>query len=34
LGSYEAPAGIEATDLASIGDSGGITGSFIGSFHQ
>jgi hypothetical protein len=32
LGSKEASGGIEATDLASIGDTGGITGSFISSF--
>jgi hypothetical protein len=29
LGSWEVPGGIDATDLASIGETGGITGSFI-----
>ena len=31
MGSYDAPGGIEGTDLASIGETGGITGSCIGS---
>ena len=31
FGSYDAPFGIEATDLASIGETGGITGRSIDS---
>jgi hypothetical protein len=30
LGSWDAPGGIDATDLDSIGETGGMTGSFIG----
>jgi hypothetical protein len=32
LGSYEAPGGIDGTDLANIGETGGMTGSFTRSF--
>ena len=32
FGSYEAPGGIVATDLASMGATGGITGSFTAPF--
>jgi hypothetical protein len=30
FGSYDAPGGIAATDFDSIGETGGMTGSFIG----
>ncbi len=32
FGSYDAPGGIVLTDLASIGATGGMTGSCIGPF--
>lgn len=32
LGSYGAYAGFDRTDLDSIGETGGITGKFVGSF--
>src|SRR4051812_43000528 len=35
FGSYDAPDGMVGTDLASIGATGGMTGSFMGSvFHR
>jgi hypothetical protein len=32
FGSYDMPAGIAGTAFASMGATGGMTGSFIGSF--
>jgi hypothetical protein len=32
FGSYDMPAGMFGTDFASMGATGGMTGSFIGSF--